>query len=114
MRIRRYTLRTDGFVSMQAGFNGGEFTTHPMRFEGSELELNYSTSAVGSVRVEVQDMDGNAFPGYSLEECPEKFGDEIEGVIAWNSGGRLGNLAGRPIRLRVALKDANLYAFRFR
>ena len=114
MRIRRYTLRTDGFVSVQAGFGGGEFTTHPMQFEGSELELNYSTSAVGSVRVEIQDADGHALPGYSLEDCPEKFGDEIEGVMAWNGGASLGDLAGKPISLRVALKDADLYAFRFR
>ena len=114
MRIRRYSLRTDGFVSMNAGFDGGEFTTHPMLFEGSELELNYSTSAVGSVRVEIQDADGNALPGFGLEDCPEKFGDEIEGVMTWKGGASLGDLAGKPVRLRVALKDADLYAFRFR
>ena len=114
MRIRRYSLRTDGFVSMNAGFDGGEFTTHTMRFEGSELEINYSTSAVGSVRVEIQDADGNALPGFNLEDCPEKFGDEIKDVMAWNGGANLGDLAGTPVRLRVALKDADLYAFRFR
>ena len=51
--IRRYSLRTDGFVSMSAGYLGGEFTTRPFVFSGDELELNYSTSAVGSVRVEI-------------------------------------------------------------
>jgi hypothetical protein len=114
MRIRRYSLRTDGFVSVQADFDGGEFVSHPMRFEGAELELNFSTSAVGSVRVEIQDAEGYALPGYSLEDCPEKFGDEIEGVMAWNGGSGVGALAGTPVRLRFVLKDADLYAFRFR
>ncbi len=112
--LRRYTLRTDGFVSVQAGFEGGEFLTQPLVFEGGELEMNYSTSAVGSVQVEIQDAEGRAIPGYGLDECPEKFGDEIEGTMGWNAGSGVGNLAGRPVRLRFALKDADMYAFRFR
>ena len=113
-RIRRYSLRTDGFVSMNAGYAGGEFLTKPMIFESGELELNYSTSAVGSVQVEIQDAEGHAMPGYSLADCPEKFGDEIEGVMAWNTGSDVSSLAGRSVQLRFVLKDADLYAFRFR
>ncbi|MDP6063498.1 MAG: hypothetical protein QGI49_01720 [SAR202 cluster bacterium] len=113
-RIRRYSLRTDGFVSVNADYTGGEFLTKPLIFEGSELELNYSTSAVGSVQVEIQDAEGNTMSGYGLADCPEKFGDEIEGVMNWNAGSSVGELAGRSVRLRVVLKDADLYAFRFR
>jgi hypothetical protein len=54
VNIRRYSLRKDGFVSVNAGYGGGEFTTRPFTFEGNQLELNYSTSAVGSVKVEIQ------------------------------------------------------------
>ena len=43
----RYSLRTDGFVAVSAGYGGGEITTPPMCFSGGTLELNYSTSAVG-------------------------------------------------------------------
>ena len=114
VNIRRSALRTDGFVSAQAGYGGGQFVTRPLVFEGGELELNYSTSAVGSVRVEVQDLQGHALPGYGLDECPEIFGDEIEGVARWTGGPDLSGLAGRPVRLRFALKDADIYAFRFR
>ena len=113
-RIRRYALRTDGFVSVNAGYAGGEFLTKPLVFEGGELELNYSTSAVGSVQVEIQDAEGHTLPGYGLADCPEKFGDEIEGVIGWNAGTSVGDLAGQPVRLRFVIKDADLYAFRFR
>jgi hypothetical protein len=114
VNIRRYSLRTDGFVSVNAGFSSGEFITRPLIFEGGELELNYSTSAVGSVRVEIQDAEGHALTGYGLDDCPEKYGDEIEGVMSWNAGANVGSLAGRAVRLRVVLKDADLYAFRFR
>jgi hypothetical protein len=113
-RIRRYALRTDGFVSVNAGFDGGEFLTKPLVFDGGELELNYSTSAVGSVQVEIQDTEGNALQGYGLADCPEMFGDEIDGVMAWNAGTGVGDLAGKAVRLRFVLKDADLYAFRFR
>jgi hypothetical protein len=111
---RRYTLRMDGFVSVNAGYGGGEFTTRPLTFEGRELELNYATSAVGSVKVEIQNAEGSAVEGFTLDDCPEMFADEIEGPVAWEGGGDVSSLAGRPVRLRFALKDADLYAFKFR
>ena len=114
VNIRRYSLRTDGFVSVNAGYSGGEFTTHPMVFDGNTLELNYSTSAVGSIQLEIQDADGNSISGRTLDDCPEKFGDEIEGIMGWNDGTNVGSLAGKPVRLRFRLTDADLYAFRFR
>jgi hypothetical protein len=114
VRISRFTLRTDGFVSVKAGYGGGEFTTRPLVFEGDELELNYATSAVGSLRVEVQTADGTPVPGLTLDECPEIYGDEIEGTISWGESNGLSSLAGQPVRLRFALMDADLYAFRFR
>ena len=112
--LRRYSLRTDGFVSMSAGFGGGDFITRPFMFSGGELELNYSTSAVGSVQVEIQDDEGRPVPGYSMVDGREMFGDEIEGAYRWNGDGDLARLAGTLVRLRFALKDADLFAFRFR
>lgn len=112
-RLRRYTLRIDGFVSARADLSGGELVTRPLVFEGGQLTLNYATSAAGSLQVEVQDAGGQAMPGFSLEDSPEIFGDRIDGPVAWNGGAELGELAGKPIRLRVVLKDADLYSFRF-
>ncbi len=114
VHIRRYSLRPDGFVSVRAGYAGGELTTHSLTFDGTELELNYSTSAVGTVQVELQDEKGDALPGYSLDDCPEMFADEIEGVVRWGDKTSVGDLAGKPVRLRFVLNDADLYAFRFR
>ena len=112
--IRRYALRTDGFASVHAGYTGGTFTTRPLIFSGKELELNYATSAVGFVKAEIQDASGSPIPGFSLEESAETYGDEIEETMGWKGAEILDSLAGKPIRLRFELKDADLYAFRFR
>jgi len=112
--LRRYTLRLDGFVSVAATAAGGELITKPLRFRGANLFLNFSTSAAGSVRVEIQDPDGRDLPGFALDDCPTVFGDAIERRTLWKPGGDLTSLAGRPVRLRFALSDADLYAFQFK
>lgn len=112
-RLRRYTLRLDGFVSIAAPFTGGEMTTRPFKFEGESLFLNFATSAAGELRVEIQDPSGRPVPGYSLAECPPVFGDAVDRVITWEGGDAVGQLAGQTVRLRFALRDADLYAFRF-
>ncbi|OPZ93337.1 MAG: hypothetical protein BWY73_00371 [candidate division TA06 bacterium ADurb.Bin417] len=114
VRLRRATLRTDGFVSVRAGFAGGELLTRPLTFSGRELVLNYATSAAGRVRVEIQDQAGKPLPGFALEDCPEIYGDQLERPVAWKGGGDLSALAGRPVRLRFQLQDADLYSIRFR
>lgn len=113
-QLRRGTLRTDGFVSLKAPYAGGELVTKPLTFTGKELVINYSTSAVGSVQVEVQDASGRPIEGFTLAQCPEMYGDEIERVVAWAGGSDLSALAGKPVRLRWVMKDADLYSIRFR
>lgn len=114
VRIRRASLRTDGFVSVHARYDGGELLTKPLTFGGEALVLNYATSAVGCVRVEIQDAEGRPIPGYSLAEACEIYGDEVERVVSWKDGADVRRLAGRPVRLRFALKDADLFSMRFK
>ena len=111
--MARYSLRTDGFVSASSSYQGGELLTRPFTFSGTRLEINFVTSAAGGIRIEVQDLNGQPFPGFSLQDCPEKIGDEIDRVVSWKGGDDLSQLAGKTVRLRIALKDADLYSFRF-
>ena len=112
-RLRRFTLRLDGFVSACAPRAGGELLTRPLRFSGSRLRLNYATSAAGSVVVEIQDAAGRPVPGFEAASCRPLFGDEIEGEVRWEGDPDLSRLAGRAVRLRIALIDADLYALSF-
>jgi hypothetical protein len=111
--IERLMLRTDGFASVSAPWAGGEMLTKPLTFTGSRLEINYRTGAAGGVKVEVQDLDGTPLAGFTAADCPEIIGDEIDRVVAWKSGPDVGSLAGRPVRLRFILADADLFSFRF-
>lgn len=110
----RYVLRTDGFTSIHAPFSGGSFVTKPLTFAGRELVVNFSTGAAGALRVEIQDVDGKPLPGFALADAGEQIGDEIARVVTWKSRSDLGALAGRPIRLHFAMRDADLYSLRFR
>ncbi len=112
--LLRYALRTDGFVSVNAPYQGGQFLTRPFTFQGSNLVLNFSTSAAGAIRVEVQDADGKPLPGYTLMDAPELIGDDIERVVSWPNGPDIGALAGRTVRLRFVMKDADLFSLQFR
>ena len=113
--LRRYTLRVDGFASVQAPLSGGEVVTKPLIFGGRELVLNFSASAAGSIRVEVlRDQMNTPVEGFSLEDCVDLLGDDLERVVRWKDGRELGGLAGTPLRLRFVLKDADLFSFRFR
>ena len=113
-RLRRYTIRQDGFVSVRATQQGGELTTKPLRFEGARLGINFSTSAAGSVRVELQDANGRSISGFTRDDCQPQFGDGLDRTVSWNSGSDVSQLAGKPVWLRFELKDADLYSFRFK
>ena len=112
-RVRRYTLRVDGFASMRAGAAGGELLTKPLIFDGDRLVLNVATSALGWLRVEIQDREGRAIEELGADDCVEVFGDDIEHQVSWRGAADLGRLAGTPVRLRITMRDADLYSLRF-
>jgi hypothetical protein len=111
--LERMTLRTDGFASVHAPYAGGEMVTRPFTFKGRQLEINYSTGAAGFVRVEVQADSGRPIAGLALDDCQEIIGDELAHIVRWSGDEDLGRLAGKPIRLRFVMKDADLYSIKF-
>jgi hypothetical protein len=56
----------------------------------------------------------NPIQGYALADCREILGDHVDRVVAWKGGSDVSGLAGRPVRLRFAMKDADLHSLRFR
>lgn len=111
--IRRYSLRTDGFASLHAPFEGGTMTTKPIVFTGQKLVLNYWTSAAGSIRVEVLDASGQPIAGYGLADCNEIIGNELKREVTWGEGRNVASLIGKAGQLRFRLADADLYSLRF-
>lgn len=111
--IRRYTLRLDGFVSVNAPLRGGELMTRPLKFSGGRLTLNFASSAAGDIRVEILDPEGKPRPDFQLDNCQPIFGDSLERTVIWKGGSDVSKLAGQPVRLRFALRDADLFSFQF-
>ncbi len=113
MRLRRGTIRTDGFVSLHSGGEVGEVLTRPLVFTGDQLVVNYQTSAIGWLRFELCEEDGSPIDGFSLVESEQLFGNEIAHTVMWAGDPDVSELAGRPVRLRVRMQDADLYSIRF-
>jgi hypothetical protein len=111
--MRRYSLRTDGFASLHCGYAGGHAITKPLVFAGRELALNFSTSAAGGVKVGFEDADGKAVPGFGLEDCVMQIGNELDRKVTWKSGSDVSALAGKELRLRFSMQDADIYSFQF-
>jgi hypothetical protein len=112
--LHRYSLRLDGFTSITAPYAGGEVITKPFIFNGKQLEINYSTSATGEIRFEIQDENGKPLPGYTLNDAKPLIGNEISRMVTWNGNGNIEQFSSKPIRLHVYMKDADLYSIRFK
>ena len=106
--------RIDGFTSLDGDYAGGEAVTAPLTFSGRRLVLNLNTSAAGEARVAILAAGGGEIEGFTLADALPINGDSLEAVVSWR-GGRtdVSALAGRPVRLRFALRGGKLYSFRF-
>jgi hypothetical protein len=116
-KLRRYTLRIDGFVAVNAPMTGGRLVTVPIRFTGERLSINYASSARGGIRIGFQNEARQPIPGLSLDECPWIYGDSLNRTVEWNRDegveSDVSSLAGQVVRLVFELKDADLFSFQF-
>ena len=108
VELCRYALRLDGFFSWHCDFKDGYVLTKPIVFEGGRLEINFATSALGYVRIRLCDEAGEPIEGYDSFRL---FGDSVDRPVDFEKD--LGGLSGKPVRLRVDMKDAELYSFKF-
>ena len=114
--LSRVVLRKDGFTCVESDYEGGEFTTAPIRFQGDTLQLNIQTSALGLARVEIQDENATPIQGFALADCDRIFSaNSTRHTVTWRKGrSDVSQLAGRPVRIRFEFQfGARLYAFRF-
>jgi hypothetical protein len=103
-------LRRDGFVSLNAGNDGGHITTRPVEFSGSALFVNADVPD-GVLRAEVQDIDGNPIAPFFFHNSVPFSGDSTIHGMKWRGGADLSSLAGQPVRFSFELSNGALYAF---
>ena len=108
------TQRIDGFVSMDAAYDGGVLTTRPLQFAGNRLFLNLDTAGCGSAKVAILDANGKPIPGFTTADCAVINTDAIDHPVQWRGGADVGALAGRSLRLQLSMRNTKLYALQFR
>ncbi len=104
-KLRRYTIRIDGFVSYNSTYKPCRLMTRPFIFKGSELSVNFSTSAAGHINIKLVSED-------SMIESYELFGDSTDRKVIFKNGDPA-SFAGRPVRMDMIMSDADIYSFKF-
>lgn len=112
-RVRRFTFRTDGFVSLRGGADGGTLITKPLKFDGKQLKLNYAAREGGSIRVELQSANGGLFKTFTLADCKPLTGDSIEQTVNWRQVAIPDTISNKAVRIRFEVTNADLFSFRF-
>lgn len=105
------TLRLDGFVSLTAGDQSGEVITKPFVASGNQLVLNLDAYDSGEAAVEVLAEDGKPIRGFELQNSVPLRDRSVEQAAGWSGTAEWGQLAGRKVRLRIRLRNADLYGF---
>lgn len=114
----------DRFAAIQADFKEGLLVTRPMRWPGGDLALNctntryrraHPSSGGGSISVELRDEANHPIAGFSGTDRADvswvSTGDRLR-PVRFGQQRSMNDLAGRRVRLAIALSDARVYAFR--
>ena len=107
--FERYTLRMDGFYSWRADFEGGEVISQPVTLVGDSISVNFASSALGFLRIELLDENENPIDGYDTGRL---FGNSIDRPCEFDQP--LSGLRGRTVRFKITMKDCDLYAIMFK
>ncbi|MEM3569419.1 MAG: hypothetical protein QXI20_07755 [Candidatus Jordarchaeales archaeon] len=65
------------------------------------------------MKVEIQDEDGRPFSRLTLDDCDPIHANDCHKVVTWKGVSDISDLAGTPIRLRLSMRKAKLYSYRF-
>ncbi len=124
-------IRQDAFCSFDATAEG-YVLTRLIKFSGKDLHVNVQLLSGGKpgpdapwrgifndqpdqggyLRVEVQDGQGDAIPGYEAEKSKLDPVDDIYRKVSWGERGDFEGLEDRPVRLKFVLSRAKLHSFR--
>jgi hypothetical protein len=106
-------LRLDGFASLRGGATAGEVVTTSLPVNGTSLYVNAAAQA-GTLKAELLDADtGVAIPGYTLADSVPLQADAVRAKLQWQGVADLSGLAGRSVKIRFSVQNADLYSFWF-
>lgn len=104
--------RKDGWVALKPIGQTGELVTKVL-LAGEHLGINAKTRSGGHVRVELLDAASRPLPDFSGANAATFTGDSVNTSLSWKHG-TLAKLPRQPLRLRIALDKADLFALHWR
>ncbi len=103
-------LRLDGFVSFRAGAAEGRVETRPVRLNGGRMYVNAAVQ--NRLCAEITDASSlHVLDGWGRSQCVPVAGDHLRAELRWQGHASLKELAGRSVRIRFFLQDAEIYSF---
>ena len=106
--LYRYTLRVDGFAACTAPYSGAVAVTEDFTCPGGDtLSVNFSTSAMGYLKVSLVTESGDRITS------AEHFGDSIDRTVRFSGSRTPESFQGQKVHLEFEMADAKLYSFRF-
>lgn len=108
-----YELRLDGFCALKTWGKDGLLRTKTIIPQSGEISLNLRTTRHTAVRVQILDGDtAEPLPGYTLAEAMPLSGDQLFAKPMWQEHQDLSALVGKPVRIEVLMREAELFAIR--
>lgn len=107
MTIGRAEWRRHGFVSADAGPQGGEIETRPLHCGAPELFVNAEATR-GELRVALLEADGRPIAGRALADAEPLRADRTRWRAAWHDGTTVP--VDRPVRVVLQLRNTRLFS----
>lgn len=108
-----YEMRLDGFCSLKTWGRDGVLRTKAIVPQAGELSINVRTTAHTAIRVQMLGGEtAEPIPGYTWEEAVLISGDHLFARPRWKERADLSELVGRPVRVEIAMREAEVFAIR--
>jgi hypothetical protein len=108
-----YEMRLDGFCSLKTYARDGLLRTKTLIPRSKEFSVNVLTTAHTAIRVRLLDGEtAEPIPGYDWEQAAPISGDHLFAPVRWTDREDLAELVGRPLRIEIQMREAQLFAIR--
>ena len=108
-----YEMRLDGFCSLKTQGKDGLLRTKTIILQSGEMKINVRTTQHTAIRVQMLDGEtAEPIPGYTMEESKPISGDHLFAIPRWQEHENLSELVGRPVRIEIAMREAEVFAIR--
>ena len=111
MRLGLGIVKRGRLVGYHADADEGELLTRPFVLDKPRLLLN-ADGAKGQVVAALAHGDGQPVRGCAKDDCEPISQDGLDMPLRWKGKADLSDLVGKPIRVRLAARNAALYALR--